>query len=75
MPIYEYHCKKCHEDFEQFAPMGATALPACPKCKGGKTIKLMSRTIAHTPNAFALPGEQERPNAKGEKGKCNRCGE
>ena len=39
MPIYEYHCKKCHHDFERFASMSAKDAPPCPKCKAGKTMK------------------------------------
>lgn len=75
MPIYEYHCRKCHHDFEQFMSMTAKDAPPCPKCKADKSMKLVSRTIAHTPTAFALPGEQERPPARDAEGKCTRCGE
>jgi hypothetical protein len=55
--------------------MTAKDAPPCPKCKADKSMKLVSRTIAHTPTAFALPGEQERPPARDAEGKCTRCGE
>ena len=44
MPIFEYHCRKCGEEFEHFTqrPAGAKA-PACPKCGARETERVMSR--------------------------------
>jgi len=72
MPLYEYHCRKCHNDYEQFISMSAPP-PPCPKCKAADTFKMISRTIAHTPSAFITLSEQERPPATDESGKCIRC--
>jgi len=43
MPIYEFKCKKCGEEFEQilFASDREEAV-ACPACKSKQTRKLMS---------------------------------
>lgn len=40
MPIYEYKCPKCGEEFEEIVFGDDT--PACPKCGEAKTEKLMS---------------------------------
>ncbi|HEX5071169.1 MAG TPA: zinc ribbon domain-containing protein [Vicinamibacterales bacterium] len=32
MPIYEYRCRSCGEDFETLVRAGST--PACPTCAG-----------------------------------------
>ncbi len=40
MPIYEYRCAKCGEEFEELV-FDETA-PACPSCGSLQTSKLMS---------------------------------
>ena len=43
MPIYEYRCRKCGEDFEFLARMSdGKTIVACPKCKSTRTQRLMS---------------------------------
>jgi len=34
MPTYEYECQKCKRRHEQFQPMTAKPLTACPRCRG-----------------------------------------
>jgi putative FmdB family regulatory protein len=41
MPLYSYHCTKCHKEFELL--VGSVEVPACPKCGGKKLERLMSR--------------------------------
>lgn len=36
MPTYEYFCKSCGHEFEEFQSMSAEPLKVCPKC--GKEI-------------------------------------
>ena len=31
MPTYQYNCKKCGHEFEQFQPISAKPLEVCPK--------------------------------------------
>jgi putative FmdB family regulatory protein len=39
MPIYEYRCEECDEDFELFVRSASQkANPVCPKC-GSKRVK------------------------------------
>jgi putative FmdB family regulatory protein len=40
MPIYEYHCEKCGEDFE-YLVFGSDK-PECSLCQSKKVTKLMS---------------------------------
>lgn len=42
MPTYDYHCKQCDRNFEEFQPITAPALDKCPKCGGGPVIRLIS---------------------------------
>ncbi|NLB60574.1 MAG: zinc ribbon domain-containing protein [Lentisphaerae bacterium] len=34
MPTYEYHCPKCHKNFELFQNITAQPLKRCPTCAG-----------------------------------------
>lgn len=40
MPIYEYHCKSCDDDFECL--IIGKEKPCCPACNSRKVSKLMS---------------------------------
>lgn len=42
MPMYEYHCEKCGEEFEELVGVGATASPKCPSCGSERTQKKVS---------------------------------
>ncbi len=43
MPLYEYRCIHCGEQFEVRQAMGEDGSSLdCPKCKGGKPKKLIS---------------------------------
>ena len=39
MPIYEYFCSECSNEFEKIVPVGGPA-PACPACGGGVERKI-----------------------------------
>lgn len=49
MPIYEYRCKKCGEQFEVIQKFSDRPLRSCRSCKG-RLEKLISRS------SFALKG-------------------
>jgi putative FmdB family regulatory protein len=59
MPIYEYHCRSCGEDFETL--VRASETPACTHCSGTELDKKLS--------VFAAPGT-EAPAV----GPCGACG-
>ena len=46
MPIYEYKCQKCGEEFEVFQGIAAPAVKSCKFCKGS-VQKLMSLSSFH----------------------------
>jgi len=41
MPIYEYHCKECGQDFE-YLVIGGSEPDQCPACKADTVCRLMS---------------------------------
>jgi putative FmdB family regulatory protein len=41
MPIYEYKCAKCNEEFETIV-LGNDAHVTCPRCNGEDVKRLMS---------------------------------
>jgi putative FmdB family regulatory protein len=49
MPIYEYHCKTCDENFEVSQKMSDAPLTDCPSCDG-QVEKLISQS------SFVLKG-------------------
>ena len=46
MPIYEYNCQKCGEDFELFRNISDQGSPRCKYCDG-PVKKLISRSSFH----------------------------
>ena len=43
MPIYEYRCQHCEEQFEQLVPLRAEYPPVtCPRCGTQEIRKLLS---------------------------------
>jgi putative FmdB family regulatory protein len=46
MPIYEYKCQKCGEEFEVFQRITAPAVKSCKFCKGS-VQKMMSLSSFH----------------------------
>jgi len=45
MPIYEYRCKACEEEFEVL--VRSSTVPACPKCGSLEIDRLVSRIAPH----------------------------
>ena len=39
MPTYEYKCKHCGHEFEEYQSMSADALIDCPKCKTPNLVR------------------------------------
>jgi putative FmdB family regulatory protein len=54
MPLYEYRCKDCGEEFEkQLRFAEADALPVCPKCSSARTQKKLSRVMSFVASGAA----------------------
>lgn len=45
MPTYEYRCKSCGHEFEEFQMMSADPLTMCPKCAKPTLKRLMSSGV------------------------------
>lgn len=58
MPIYEYACDGCRNEFEVLV-RGSEAV-ACPECGGEKLVKQFSVPAAHT-KGEALPIQGSMP--------------
>jgi len=67
MPIFEYRCKKCEDEFEALV-LGRENVE-CPSCHGRKLEKLLS-TFA----AFSGSGSS-RMEALSAPGACGTCGD
>ena len=74
MPIYEYRCDKCGEEFELFRSITDNGTPCCKFCDG-PVKKLISRSSFHlkgtgwyvTDYAGKKPsGQEEKNEASGE---------
>ncbi len=44
MPIFEYKCKKCSQEFERLVFAGEENSVSCPECKSKNVTKKMSAT-------------------------------
>jgi len=62
MPIFEYHCENCQEDFEKIV-FGKTSVK-CPKCESGKVRQKVS--------AFSFKSGSKFVAASGSQG-CSGC--
>jgi len=45
MPTYEYRCKSCGHEFEEFQTMSSNPLTICPKCAKPTLRRLMSSGV------------------------------
>ncbi len=45
MPTYEYRCKSCGHEFEEFQTMSSDPLTVCPKCARPSLKRLMSSGV------------------------------
>ena len=70
MPIYEYECKKCGENFEVLQNINEDPLTECPSC-GGKVEKHMSTVVVRPYGMGSFlteKGKRERGKKKEKKG-------
>lgn len=80
MPIYEYVCTACEQEFEEVI-LGSEQ-PICPACGSTETTKLMSRGVFRTggpivtgsPSANAITTRGKSGCAGCSGGSCSTCG-
>ena len=53
MPIYEYACNQCGEEFELL--IRGDEKPSCPGCESESLERLLSAPAAHTGKTGSLP--------------------
>jgi putative FmdB family regulatory protein len=53
MPIFEYSCKSCGQEFEMLVRSNGPA-PACPACSGADLEKLISRPAIKSESTHGL---------------------
>ena len=47
MPIYEYVCQSCGDDFEKLTSYSDRSVPACPTCHGTSVERQLSTPAIH----------------------------
>ena len=67
MPIFEYACLDCDEQFEWLVLSSNGDLPRCPSCEGVKLEQQISVFSANTGNGAAASHEAPAP--------CGSCGD
>lgn len=70
MPIFEYKCTDCSNEFEELV-FDREECPPCPKCHSTKTEKLMSAVRAKVGGGASAPAEggiAPTPSADGDSG-------
>ncbi|MBC15818.1 MAG: transcriptional regulator [Desulfovibrio sp.] len=60
MPIYEYTCRECGNEFEELV-FSSTALPPCPKCASENVEKLMSACSVQADSGSKTPSMPQMP--------------
>lgn len=83
MPIFEYVCEKCDNEFEELV-FDRDEHPACPKCQSVQTSKLMSAVRSKVgsgerggeaePAGGSAPSAPSSPCAGCSGGDCSSCG-
>ena len=70
MPIYEYQCKDCNNEFEDLVLNRASEPQSCPQCGSSKITRLVS--------TFGMIGETRRGTTSSCAGckshSCSSCG-
>ena len=66
MPIYEYSCKSCGNEFE--ALVRGEKVPSCPSCESKELDRLLSlpRIKSETTRDLAMRAAKKRDSAQGQ---------
>ena len=74
MPIYEFECRECGEDFECLV-LGGNSEVKCPKCGSGTVEKRMSCFAFKSGTSFVGTGKKASSGCSGcTSSSCNTCG-
>ncbi len=72
MPLYEYACRDCDQQFELL--VRGSEIPHCPSCDSRRLEKLLSVPAAHHLAKTGLPMCQPRPPGGCELPQCGQGG-
>ena len=72
MPVYEYHCGKCKNDFEELI-LGDEDGIQCPSCGSGRVKKIMS-AFAHKSGDKFVSSSGGSGCSSCSSGSCSSCG-
>ncbi len=66
MPIFEYACKSCGNEFEALV-LPTTGAPSCPACQGTELEKLISRPAikSESTHGLAMKAAKKRDQKQG----------
>ena len=64
MPIFEFHCRDCQDDFEKIV-LGSDAKIKCPRCESSKVRKKLS--------SFSFKSGSKSVSASKSGGGCSGC--
>jgi putative FmdB family regulatory protein len=74
MPIFEFHCHSCNQDFEKLV-FGADPEVECPHCGQTKVEKLMSACAAKVGYKFTSASSGSKSSCSGcSSTSCSSCG-
>ncbi|MDQ7032143.1 MAG: zinc ribbon domain-containing protein [Desulfonauticus sp.] len=72
MPIYEFCCKKCGEEFEELVLKDDTSI-VCPHCHSKEVEKLMSVCKFRTGGPIVLGSSSTNSSSKSSSSSCAGC--
>lgn len=67
MPIYEFVCQSCNNEFEKIQSFSDPSVPVCPNCSGADVERQMGRPAIH----FKGSGWYINDSKKANKGSAN----
>lgn len=56
MPLYEFRCSSCGEEFEKMVRFSENQAPICPSCKSQATEKKLSLVATRSFGGGFMPG-------------------
>lgn len=71
MPIYEFMCQACGNEFEKIQSFSDTTVPVCPSCQSTQVQRRMSRPAIHFKGSGWYINDSKSSNKEGSKKATN----
>lgn len=77
MPIYEFICQSCGNEFEQIRSFSDSSMPACVKCQSDQVARRMSKPAIHFKGSgwYITDSKKSNDNKGGTKAATSESGE